>query len=135
MYHNAKGEGFVAFTQADSTQEEFAKFHMRDMFVNGQFVMQKEYHSWPLGKRIDVSFSAVRLSAPVKANEKVVNVEDGSESVLSFSAMFHCVALWVGEKPTQEKLKQTMKNLPKSCRTNANTFERERIKAGLTYPI
>lgn len=129
VYHNAKGEGYVSFVLdgGENSEEQFAEFRMRDLFVDGSLVMQKVYHSWPLGKRMDVNFNAVKLDAPFNRKEKVINVDDGTETVMNFVCLYQCIAVWAGEKPSADKLRATLKNVPRSFRL-ANLDQKERLK-------
>jgi hypothetical protein len=105
VYHNARGQGFISFSPNGSKDEEFAKFQMRELFLDGALVPQKVYHSWPLGKRMNVAFNAMRLLTPLRARERMVNVDDGTEQVFNFVAGYSCCVVWSGEKPTEEAIK------------------------------
>ena len=98
VYHNASGEGFIAFRPpgggGGGGPEEHARFHMRDFFVDGQPIQQKTYHSWDLDKKVAVTFSALRLDSPFVSRERTAN--------------YLCVAAWVGAKPTEDKLRASM---------------------------
>ena len=95
VYHNASGEGYIAFSSPPSGgPEEHARFHMRDFFVDGHPIQQKTYHSWDLEKKMEVTFSAIRLDSPLVSRERTAN--------------FLCVAAWIGAKPTEDKLRTSM---------------------------
>ena len=94
VYHNAGGEGFIAFSPPGGGREEHARFHMRDFFVDGSPIHQKTYHSWDLEKKLEVTFSAIRLDSPFVSRERTAN--------------YLCVAAWIGAKPTEDKLKTSM---------------------------
>ena len=95
VYHNASGEGYIAFSSPPSGgPEEHARFHMRDFFVDGHPIQQKTYHSWDLEKKMEVTFSAIRLDSPFVSREMTAN--------------YLCVAAWIGAKPTEDKLRMSM---------------------------
>ena len=94
VYHNASGQGFIVFSPPSGGSEEYARFHMRDFFVDGHPIQQKTYHSWDLEKKMEVTFSAIRLDSPFVSRERTAN--------------YLCVAAWIGAKPTEDKLKTSM---------------------------
>ena len=112
VYHNASGQGYIAFIPPTGGPKEHAHFHMRDFFVDGAPIQQKTYHSWPLEKEMAVFFSATRLDTPYVSRFGTAN--------------YSCVAAWVGEKPTEDKLRlRTLTLLARSKKANNFDFKIE----------
>ena len=112
VYHNASGQGYIAFIPPTGGPKEHAHFNMRDFFVDGAPIQQKTYHSWPLEKEMAVSFSATRLDTPFVTRFGTAN--------------YTCVAAWVGERPTEDKLRvRTMTLLARSRKASNFDFKIE----------